>query len=54
MPVSRVLIVVAIVFVGAASVVQGQFGRRFFQPQVAPTSTLTASFTTAGWCTAPA
>ena len=33
--VARVLIVLAVVFVAATGVAQGQFGRRFFQPQVA-------------------
>ena len=35
MSISRVLIVLAVVFVAGTSVAQGQFGRRFFQPQVA-------------------
>ena len=35
MSTSRVLIVVAVVSIAAAGVAQGQFGRRFFQPQVA-------------------
>ena len=35
MSISRVLIVLAVVFIAGTSVAQGQFGRRFFQPQVA-------------------
>ncbi len=35
MSISRVLIVLAVVFIAAAGVAQGQFGRRFFQPRVA-------------------
>ena len=35
MSMSRVLIVLAVVFIAAAGVAEGQFGRRFFQPQVA-------------------
>jgi hypothetical protein len=35
MSLSRVLVVLAVVFVAAAGVAEGQFGRRFFQPHVA-------------------
>ena len=35
MSISRVLIVLAVAFIAAAGVAQGQFGRRFFRPQVA-------------------
>ena len=35
MSIARVLVALAAVFVAAAGVAQGQFGRRFFEPQVA-------------------
>ncbi len=35
MPLSRVLIALAIAFVAASGVAEGQFGRRFFEPRVA-------------------